>query len=105
MTTRELVNPVWSLFDAAVRHYNVRVICPRCAHSEVLHSAAMWKMFEGRNWDDDLRNVPARLYCSRCWQTYSTKSRPNATLVEVAETVPLPFPTDAEWKRAISRRR
>ena len=45
----DLVNRVWNLFDAAVRHYNLRITCCRCAHAEAYHAAALWKMFESRD--------------------------------------------------------
>jgi len=102
---RDLVNPVWNLFDAAVRHYNLRITCSRCDHAEVYHAAALWKMFESRDWNDDLRVLAGRFYCPRCRQTRGVKVRPKVELVDEPETMRKPLPDDADWKRAISRRR
>lgn len=105
MTVRDTVNPVSNLFDAASHRRNIRLSCPRCVHSEVYHSAALWKLFVRNGWSDELRFVACRFYCPTCKREHGLKIKPVMALVDEDQTIALPLPDRAEWKRAISRRR
>ena len=105
MTTRDTVNPVWHLFDAATRHHNIRFSCQHCPHFAVYNAAGLWLMFEKKNWDEDLRTARDHFYCPACKRMSGRKIAPVMKLVDEPETVSLPLPDSATWKRAISRRR
>lgn len=105
MAVRDTVNPIWNLFDAATRRQNVRLSCPRCPHSEVYHSAALWRLFERNGWGDQLSAVGRHFYCPTCRRQRGVRVKPTMMLVDDDQTVSLPLPDQAEWKRATRRRR
>lgn len=105
MAVRDTANPIYNLFDAASHRHNIRLSCPRCPHNEVYHSAALWRLFQRNGWSDELPAVTGHFYCPVCRRERRLKVKPLMALVDEDQTVGLPLPDHAEWKRAISRRR
>lgn len=103
VTQRDSANPVWSLFDAAAQHYNIRLDCPRCHHVVVYNAAALWLECQRQGRSDSLSNVRRRYYCHACGK--NRRVRPILKLCQTEETRVLPLPSDLEWKQAIRRRR
>jgi hypothetical protein len=99
--------PLRDLFDAAVRHRSIRLSCRKCRHVRVFDAHGLWWLFHRRGWPDRFRDVRRRCVCSLCLARTGAKVRdPALALVEAAPTgAPLPMPAQAEWKRALSRRR
>jgi hypothetical protein len=49
----------------ALFHRTIILRCTRCGHSRKLDAIALWWLFEGKRWDDDLREARRRFYCPR----------------------------------------
>lgn len=105
MDDRDLVNPIWSLFDAAAHHYSIRLDCPRCNHVVVYHPAALWLECQREGRSDSIRSLARRYFCDHCHERNGSKVRPVVKLCKTSPTRDLPLPTDYQWKQAISRRR
>lgn len=87
-----------SLFEAAAWHFTIVADCKRCRSQGVFHAAALWWMFERKDWNPTLYAVERRLRCRACG------SRARLSVSSDAQpTVHLPFPDDRSWKRAVSR--
>lgn len=99
--------PLRDLFDAAVRGRSVRLTCPRCAHSAVLSSHALWWLFRRRGWVDSFGAVRRRCLCLLCLHQRGEKVRdPELELVDETPTdTRLPMPSELDWKRELRRRR
>lgn len=88
-----------TLFEAAAFHRSVRAACAGCGHIGVFHAAALWRLFERRQWPGLLTEVGARLRCSRCGRRGTTIS----LTCDPPTITSLPLPSDVEWRRAVSR--
>ena len=102
--SRELVNPIRDLFDAAVRHNTIKVSC-RCGNVGIFDPHALWWLFERRGWNDRLGDVQRRM---RCLQCYAAKRKRTPAAIELSNenhTRQLPMPDVSEWKRQLRRRR
>jgi hypothetical protein len=98
---RDLVNPVRDLFDAAVRHYALKLTCRGCRRQRIFPTAAVWWRFKTRGLADWITDVPKRFRCKDCG-----RRAPSLELVkEEANDSSLPFPSDRDWKRELRRRR
>jgi DNA-directed RNA polymerase subunit RPC12/RpoP len=88
-----------TLFEAAAFHRSLRARCPACGNEAVFHAAALWWLFQRRQWPDRLVDAGARLRCSRCGRrgTQLELTRDPPTIVD------LPLPNDVAWRRAVSR--
>jgi hypothetical protein len=95
------------IFEAALWRYVVKVACSRCSHVATFEPAGLWWHFQRRGWDDWLPGANKRFWCTQCASKDRRKVRPKK--LEFAEGVEptrqLPLPSDAEWKRALSRYR
>ena len=104
--SRDLVNPIVDLLDAAIRHRNVRLDCPQCRRVVILNGAAAWWLFERKRWAMKLSAVAIRFHCSACLRRRGERFRPRVCLVEQeADLDTLPLPDGREWKRALNGRR
>ena len=99
--------PLRDLFDAAVRGRSIRLTCPRCGHSAVLSSHALWWLFHRKGWIDTFAAVRKRCLCLLCLHRRGRKVRdPELELVDEAPTdTILPMPSELDWKRELRRRR
>lgn len=99
--------PLRDLFDAAVRHRQVRLTCRRCGHQAVFDGAALWWLFERKGWKARFGEAVKRFWCRRCSARAGTKVRDGRLeLVEAAVTeTGLPMPSAVDWKREMRRRR
>ncbi|MHA6717880.1 hypothetical protein ACX40Y_00375 [Sphingomonas sp. RS6] len=88
-----------TLFEAAAFHRTVQATCTGCGHVAGFHAAALWRLFQRKQWSDVLADAGRRLRCSRCGQ--------RGTTIELTRDAPtitsLPLPSDIEWRRAVSR--
>ena len=99
--------PLRDLFDVAARGRSVRLTCPKCAHSAVLSSHALWWLFHRKGWVDTFSAVRRRCLCLLCLHRRGEKIRnPELELVDEAPTdTSLPMPSELDWKRELRRRR
>jgi hypothetical protein len=98
--------PLRNLWDAAVRHYSIKLTC-RCGHVRILHGVGLWWLFERQGWSDSFYEVRRRALCTSCLRERSRMAR-NPALDLVHEEItgePLPLPSDREWKKALARHR
>jgi hypothetical protein len=96
-----------SLFALAWRHWNVSVTCAICQHRRVYEGHQLWWLFHRRGWNGSLSAIRKKLYCGRCWSTdcrKTTKLRCEPTR-DLPNGDPLPWPSDRDWKRAVSELR
>lgn len=100
------LHPFRDLYDAAVRHYGVRLTCDHCRRSAVFQVAALWLLFNRNGWNDRLEKVQDRFCCALCWQRRRVKVRPSMTFCEDQPTdTRFPMPTKGEWAHEARRRR
>lgn len=100
------LHPFRDLYDAAIRHSAVRIVCDRCKHTAVLQTAALWQHFSRQGWNDRFEQVRARLFCLPCWYHGAVKRRPSLFFCDDAPTdTRFPMPTNQEWKSEARRRR
>lgn len=102
--SRDLVNPIQDLFDAAVRHHTIKVSCG-CGNVGIFDPHALWWLFERKGWNDKLGAVRQRM---RCLQCYAAKRKRTLAALELCyenHTRQLPMPDIIEWKRQLRRRR
>ena len=89
----------------ALHRRHLRMTCPRCRQSRILHGVAVWWLFERKSWDDAMGKVAVHFYCAAC-QKRGNRVRPR---VEITADDPnastLPLPDDRTWKRLQSRYR
>ena len=99
--------PLRDLFDAAVRHRQVRLTCTHCGHHATFDAAALWWLFERKGWRSRFREVVKRFYCRQCLARTRAKVRaPRLELVQAPVTeTRLPMPSAVDWKRELRRRR
>ncbi|MGZ8282468.1 MAG: hypothetical protein ACXWUN_05890 [Allosphingosinicella sp.] len=98
--------PLRDLFDAAVRRRAIRLTCPRCGHTAILSSPALWWLFERKGWRDRFHEVQRRFFCRSCRQRGGIKVRPRLELSGDPPTDnSFPFPSELDWKRELRRRR
>lgn len=99
--------PLRDLWDAAVRHRNVRLTCTKCRHTIVFDGVALWWLFQRKGWQDRFDQVQKRCICLLCLHERGSKIRyPEFELVKEPPTeTRLPMPSEIEWKREMRRRR
>lgn len=99
--------PLRDLFDAAARGRSVRLTCPKCRHSAVYSSHALWWLFRRKGWVDSFNAVRGRCLCLLCLHRRGEKVRnPELELVDEPPTdTSLPMPSELDWKRELRRRR
>lgn len=88
-----------TLFEAAAFHRTIAARCPSCGREAVFHGAALWWLFQRKQWSSHLSDVPQRLRCMSCNQV----GVPIRVGREAPTVLNLPMPSDHEWKRAVSR--
>jgi hypothetical protein len=69
------------------------------ATTRPFHAAALWWLFQRRQWPDRLADAGARLRCSRCGR----RGTPLELTRDPPTIVDLPLPNDVAWRRAVSR--
>ncbi len=99
--------PLRDLFDAAVRHKNVKLTCGQCRHVTLFSGSALWYLFHRNGWQDRFHEVQKRCICLICLHRRGMKVRfPELELVdEMPSETRLPEPSEIEWKRELRRRR
>ena len=98
--------PLRDLADLALRHWNIRMRCPRCRHERVLHGAGLWWLFYRRRWSGRVEDVPKHFFCTRCRTRHRIKSVPTIDKTkDDPDGMLLDMPPDNEWKRLVSRYR
>ncbi len=99
--------PLHDLFDAAVRHRTIKLVCKRCGHVCIFDAHALWWHFSQRGWQDRFQDVRRRCVCTVCW--YGLQQKINFPDLQLVEEEPndtrLPMPPELEWKRELRRRR
>ena len=106
MANETSLHPFRDLYDAAIRCTSVRVVCDRCKHTAVFQTAALWRYFNRRGWDDGFDAVQRRLYCLFCWHHGRVKRRPCIFFCDDVPTeTRFPMPTKQEWAHEARRRR
>ena len=103
MASRDKVNPVWDLFDAARQHCSIRLDCPRCNHVAVYDAAGLWWAFERKGRTVSIKDLQRFCYCRDCSRFGGPRIRPVVKLCRTAPTQMLPLPSEADWKRAASK--
>ena len=98
---RTSANPVLTLWDAAVQHYNIRFTCWNCKRVSVFHAAALWWYFKRKGWYESLGEVQKRVRCSGCQATLPCL----AVVNELETNASLPMPSKLDWKQEARRRR
>lgn len=93
-----------NIFEAAAWRKGIKPVC-KCGHSAIFNPHGLWWRFECKGWDQQLGEARKRFWCVRCGQRSGRRVRPvRLELVEQSVgDIELPFPSDHEWKRAISR--
>ena len=93
--------------DCALYRRNISLSRRQCRHVRVFDGRYLWWLFERRRWNDELKGIGRRFWCSECQIAKARKARdPTLTITEGAPTgMPLPWPSDREWKRLVSRYR
>ena len=100
------LHPFRDLYDAAIRHSAVRVVCERCRHTIVFRTAALWRLFSRNGWNDRFEHVQKRLYCGPCRDRTGVKRRPSLIFCDDPPTdTRLPMPSKQEWGHEARRRR
>ena len=100
------LHPFRDLYDAAIRHSAVRIVCDRCRHTAVFQTAALWRHFSLHGWNDRFEHVQTRLFCLPCWYHGGEKRRPSIFFCDEAPTdTRFPMPTKQEWAHEARRRR
>ena len=103
---RDIWPPLSSLSDIAARRYNLRLRCPACRYERVLSGPCVWWLFERRGWRQDMAKVAERFWCQHCRIGNRRKVRPTVAQTRDDPTGEgLPRPSEAEWKRLVSRYR
>lgn len=99
--------PLRDLFDAAVRHYAIKLTCIKCQRVTIYNPHALWWLFHRHGWADRFRDVQRRCVCVMCLHRRGIKVRyPKLDLVSEEPTdTSLPMPTELDWKRELRRRR
>ena len=88
-----------SVFETAAYHMNVKIAC-RCGHALVYEAHCLWRLFDRKGWNDSFYDIRRRFYCKACRDRTGRRVRPMVEATREAVTVTLPWPTEAEWKRA-----
>ena len=99
--------PLRNLWDAAVRHYSIKLTCRVCGHVRILHGVGLWWLYERRGWPDGFAEVTRRSVCIPCRSERRRVVR-NPAFELVHEEItgePLPLPSVSEWKKALARHR
>ena len=96
-----------NLFEAALRHEPVRATCRRCRRAAIFDPHQLWWLFHQRAWDDRLTAVGQRLRCTGRLPDLPRQCAGRAS-IDLARsgtppTITLPWPPEAEWKRAVRR--
>jgi hypothetical protein len=100
------LHPNRDLYDAAIRHSAVRVVCNRCRRTTIFQTAALWRLFNRNGWNDRFEHVQKRLFCLVCWYHSGVKQRPSMAFCDDPPTdTRFPMPEAHEWKHEARRRR
>jgi len=98
---------ITTLMECALYRRTLRIACRKCPHVRLWDAVPLWWLFERKGWCGFLREVPPRLVCSHCWtERYERVRGPRLSISdERPGETPLPYPTEREWKRFVSRYR
>ena len=100
------LHPFQDLYDAAIRHSAVRIVCGCCRHGIVFNLAALWWHFNRNGWNDRFAHVRRRLFCQACRDQRGVKVRPSLEFGDMEPTdTRLPMPSKSDWAREARRRR
>lgn len=92
-----------TLEHCALLRKTVRLTCRRCGHVSLFDAVQLWWRFYGRGWDDRLTEVPAHMACSGCPKAAQPLQIVIAVTDERPEQRNMPYPSEREWKRVVSR--
>ncbi|MXO64829.1 hypothetical protein [Altericroceibacterium endophyticum] len=91
------------VFEAAAWKYQVEITCS-CGHLARHDPHGLWHFCEKKRWSDNFQDLYLRFYCLRCMVSRKQKVRPRKIDgTKEPATIRLPWPSELEWKRAISR--
>lgn len=102
--SRTLVNPISTIFDAAVRHQTIKVSC-KCGNVGIFDPHALWYLFHRRNWSERLGDVRKRMRCLQCYHAGRKRTLAALEVSSEGHTRQLAMPQITEWKRELRRRR
>jgi hypothetical protein len=96
--------PPHNLFEAARRHYTIRITCKACKHTRVFDAHALWWLFQRRHWDGYLNQVGRHFFCLKCLSAGKKVKLPRVEPVKDEPDGPQPpMPSEGDWKREIRR--
>jgi hypothetical protein len=102
-TDRHLDRQLDTLFALAVAHWNVSITCRDCQQRRVFEGHQLWWLFQRRGWNEHISAVPLRFYCKTCWSRNCRKGpRPKCERTKDLPDQMLEWPSDREWKRAVT---
>ncbi len=96
-----------SCFEAARRHYTLKLTCWHCQGVSIVHPAAIWWHFHRRGIPDTFVEVKRYAKCRSCLTERKVKiGGPKVELCQDEVTASyLPLPSEAAWKRELERKR
>jgi hypothetical protein len=98
--------PPHNLFEAARKHYTIKLTCKVCGHWHIFDAHALWFLFERRYWDGHLRQVGRRFWCVQCMKLGKKVKLPKVEPVKDDPTGPQPpMPDEGHWRQELRRRR
>ena len=94
-------------FEAARRHYTLKLTCWRCKGVQIVHPAAVWWHFHRRGIPDTFVELARHAKCLDCRRTRrQIISGPKVELCrEEVTSHLLTMPSEGEWSRELERRR
>jgi hypothetical protein len=100
------LHPFRDLYDAAIRHSALKLVCGHCRHVAVFQLAALWWHFKRSGRNDHFDHVQRRLFCLPCWHHRGVKERPSMSFCDEEPTdTRFSMPSVVDWKQEARRRR
>jgi ribosomal protein L37E len=93
-----------TIFEAAAFQQRLCIVCQRCGHAAVYDPHQLWWLFERRGWVGIFSHAHQRFWCRRCSEQTGRKVK--AARIELTSgpvTVPLEFPSEESWRKALAR--
>lgn len=91
---------------AAAFHRNLKVQCGKCRYVRIFKGSQIWWWFAQRGWDDNVRRIASRFYCTRCKRTWGKVYQARCSVTSEAPIGwDLPEPDERTWKQMTRRMR